>query len=113
MRRCGLVGLAGFGTVVSGIATLPFNESSESLLVTAFDCTPGAENVSLESTGLRGKAGHMRLLFWHSLGTSPERHCIDGKQFAISKDGDPVAMAVDRAGFCGIDYVVTIDDEDG
>lgn len=103
MRRCGLVGRAGFGSVDgSGMATFPLIESSESLLVTAFECTPRGEKVIRESAGLRGKAGHIRLLFWHSSGTFPERHCIDGKQFVISKGGDSVAMTADGWWLVGV-----------
>lgn len=93
IRRCGLVGRAGFGSVdSSGIDSLPLIESSESLLVTALECTPEGEKVTRESTGLTGKAGQIRLLFWHSSGTFPDRHCMDGKQFVISKGGNSVAI---------------------
>lgn len=64
IRRCGLVGRAGFGiVVVSGIDCKLLIESSESLLVTPLEFKPPGEKVTRESTGLRGKAGQMWLLF--------------------------------------------------
>jgi hypothetical protein len=90
------------------MVSLPVIESSESLLVMALDCMPGGEKEIRDSTGLRGRAGHMWLLFWHSSGTFPERHCNDGKQFVISKGGESVAMAVDDWWFLVGDGVLVI-----